>query len=359
MLNYSASRIDSLSAHRVGNKTLGEPLHLSKAKLELTDEKLDELLLKYFLSHFTIPEFYGFTFSNGDFKMNPLYKYIREVFEQGSSLHLQSIQIAQHLYENALHPNIKPGDLYVARFSVVAGKGLLNAIDDISEGEEIDAIGIFKSETKDFFLKLKEGGEGYEMAYDDGINIEKLDKGCLIFNTAANEGYKVLILDKSSKGNDAQYWKNNFLNLKPLADDYHHTANFLGLTKNFVSNRLSEEFEVTPADQASYLNRSMDYFKKNTEFDEEEFAGQVFNDSAVIESFKNFKTGFMDEKGLEMEGQFSISDAAIKKQSRNFKSILKLDKNFHIYIHGDKELIERGTDANGRKFYKIYFEKEE
>jgi hypothetical protein len=49
---------------------------------------------------------------------------------------------------------------------------------------------------------------------------------------------------------------------------------------------------------------------------------------------------------------------AVKKQERIFKSVLKLDKNFHIYIHGDRELIEQGMDADGRKFYKIYFEEE-
>ena len=48
----------------------------------------------------------------------------------------------------------------------------------------------------------------------------------------------------------------------------------------------------------------------------------------------------------------------MKKQSRAFKSVLKLDKNFHIYIHGDRELIEQGGDKDGRKFYKIYYEDE-
>ena len=41
-----------------------------------------------------------------------------------------------------------------------------------------------------------------------------------------------------------------------------------------------------------------------------------------------------------------------------FKGVLKLDKNFHIYIHGNRELIEQGIDKDGRKFYKIYFERE-
>ena len=47
----------------------------------------------------------------------------------------------------------------------------------------------------------------------------------------------------------------------------------------------------------------------------------------------------------------------VKKQARAFKSVIKLDKNFHIYIHGDRDLIEQGEDERG-KFYKVYYNKE-
>ena len=41
-------------------------------------------------------------------------------------------------------------------------------------------------------------------------------------------------------------------------------------------------------------------------------------------------------------------------------SVLKLDKNFHIYIHGDKKLIEKGfDDGKAMSFYKVYFKEEE
>ena len=60
-----------------------------------------------------------------------------------------------------------------------------------------------------------------------------------------------------------------------------------------------------------------------------------------------------------MKDEFDISNQAVKKQSKFFKSILKLDKNFHVYIHGNKDMIERGVESDGRKFYKIYFEKED
>ncbi len=59
-----------------------------------------------------------------------------------------------------------------------------------------------------------------------------------------------------------------------------------------------------------------------------------------------------------IKDSFEISVQAVKKQTRIFKSVLKLDKNFHIYIHGNNELIEHGIEKDGRKFYKIYFENE-
>jgi hypothetical protein len=55
---------------------------------------------------------------------------------------------------------------------------------------------------------------------------------------------------------------------------------------------------------------------------------------------------------------FEISTQAVKKQARIFKSVLKLDKNFHIYIHGNRDMIEQGVEKDGRKYYKIYFENE-
>ncbi|MCL4639824.1 MAG: nucleoid-associated protein, partial [Olivibacter sp.] len=56
---------------------------------------------------------------------------------------------------------------------------------------------------------------------------------------------------------------------------------------------------------------------------------------------------------------FEISGQAVKKESKIFKSILKLDKNFHVYIHGKREYIEKGFDEErGKHFYKLYFDQE-
>jgi hypothetical protein len=56
---------------------------------------------------------------------------------------------------------------------------------------------------------------------------------------------------------------------------------------------------------------------------------------------------------------FDISTQAVKKQNSNFKTVLKLDKNFHVYIHGDRKLIEEGFDnEKGMKYYTLYFKEE-
>ncbi len=69
---------------------------------------------------------------------------------------------------------------------------------------------------------------------------------------------------------------------------------------------------------------------------------------------------YENEFDTEITDSFEISNAAVKKQARVFKSILKLDKNFHIYIHGSKEMIERGFDEEKNlNYYKVYFKEEQ
>jgi hypothetical protein len=69
----------------------------------------------------------------------------------------------------------------------------------------------------------------------------------------------------------------------------------------------------------------------------DEFANEVLGDEHVIESFNNFKTDYEQDMQINIAEEFPISEAAVKKTQRHFKSIIKLDKNFHIYIHGDRQ----------------------
>jgi len=348
MLDFTNCNIIDVIAHQVGNQTNDEELILSASLLNTEDARLRELLIKYFLYPFKdAEEFYSFTFSDGDFTLNPLYQYAINIFSEKKSFKTKSESIAKHLYEIALHPQIKSGDLFVVTFENIS-----------IDGELVNALGFFKSENRQEFLQLNKTSKEFSLRYDDGINIDKLDKGCLIFNTEKESGYRICIVDKSSKSNDARYWVDFFLNVKRLKTNFLQTNQFLGITKQFVTQQLDEDFEVSKADKIDFLNRSVDYFKKHETFDKQEFESEVFADSNVIESFRKFDQTYRQENEVELSDNFEISVQAVKKQARVFKNVLKLDKNFHIYIHGNRELIEQGIDENGRKYYKIYYENE-
>ena len=348
MPDYNDCIIKKISLHQVGNKTNGEVLHISKTPIDNTDDKLQALLKQFFLHPFANPEFYAFTFTNEDVSLNPVYTFASDVFESSRKFHGASVNIAKHLYELSLHPQIKAGDLFVAHITNVK----------LEDEDDIEVLGIFKSENRQDFIKTKNEDGDYSIDYEDGINIEKLDKGCLIFNTDQENGFKVCVFDRANRSAEAQFWKDDFLMLKPLSDAYHQTKNFLDIAKNYVSKQFAEEFEITKTDQIDLLNKSVEYFKSNESFDKKKFEKEVFQDANVIKSFRNYDETYREEHNLDIEDSFEISSHAVKKQSRIFKSVLKLDKNFHIYIHGDKELIEQGVDKDGRKFYKIYYTEE-
>lgn len=347
MIDSSAATLDIVSVHRVGNKNNDEDIHLSKHPLDNNSKETEALLKKYFLQAFQTPEYFHFSFSNGDHTLNPLFRFASEVFDGTGNFHTNSVHIAKHLYETSNHPMIKAGDLFVAFISGMR-----------ADHEEVEAIGIFKSENKHSFLKLKQDQQQFEINVEEGIQADKPDKGCLIFNTGKDSGYKVCIIDKTNRSEEAQFWKDQFLMLKAGNDDFHQTRDFLNIAKQYVTSQLKEDFEVNKSEQIDLLNRSMDYFKSRDNFSKDEFEEEVFQDPQVIESFRRFDQSYRDEHDLQLKDEFDISLPAVKKQAKVFKSILKLDRNFHIYIHGNKELIEHGVEKDGRKFYKIYYEKE-
>jgi len=346
--SFEAS-MEQLSVHRVGNKLLDEFYVLSDDPIGITDELLNKLLMQYFLTPFEkVNEVYHFMHSS-ELSLNELFHFAGEVFNNPSRFHEVSQQITKFLFDSTNHPKIKSGELYVALFKNVQ-----------LEGELLDAIGIFKSETKETYLKVYPDKGGFNLEYEEnGININKLDKGCLIFNSDKEEGYKVLVIDQTNKSNEAVYWKDDFLKLKIRNDSFNQTSNTLSIYKNFVTQKIDDEFELTKADKIDLLNKSMKYFKEKETFDMDEFAGEVLGNPQAIESFKTYKQQYEQDYETEIASTFDISDAAVKKQGRVYKSVLKLDRNFHIYIHGDKELIEKGFDDDkAMNYYKVYFKEE-
>lgn len=344
MLYKEYIAIKSITVHNVGNKLNQENIQFSK-KLLTINEEMNNILIGHFLYHFKSNEYFNF-YHEIDLNMNEVFVCVNKIFENKDSLQEQSINLAKHLYEQSSHPKIKGGEFYTVYFK-----------DCIIDGETVDAVGLFKSENKDTFLKIYPSIDGFEIESEQGININKLDKGCLIFNTEKEKGYVVAVVDNTNKGNDAQYWIDDFLHVRPRKDEYYNTQNVLSLCKNFVKKELPQHFEVSKPDQVEMLNKSVKFFKDNENFNMTEFANEVICNPDIIQSFNQFKSSFQQDYDVEIADNFAISESAVKKQARSLKSIIKLDKNFHIYIHGGRELIEQGEDKKG-KFYKVYYMEE-
>lgn len=351
MFFHQDANFEHLSIHRVGNKAQDEYFVLSEEPIDLHyDEMLPGLLMQYFMKPFAkAKEVYRFYHPNEDLQLNVLHHFSKTYFEGKIDFHEFSKQVTKHLYEVSAHPNIKAGEVYVVALKNVQ-----------MEGEECDAIGIFKSENKETYLKVFPDVGGFAVDYEqEAININKLDKGVVIVNMECDEGYKVLVTDQTN-GTEAVYWKDDFLQLKVRNDNFQQTGNFLKVCKNFVNDKMDEVFDLETTDKMDLLNRSMEYFKKNEEFVEEEFVGEVFANAEAISLFGEYKTQIQEEMDMPIESSFSIANNAVKQMAASYKTVLKLDKNFHIYIHGKRDYIERGYDEDrGLNYYKVFFENEQ
>jgi hypothetical protein len=337
--------IEHISVHRVGNKANEEGMVLSAEPLKL-EWQLTEALQLYFKAPLKSELFYNLHHES-DLELNEVYSFVKEIFANPESNHEQSVKLAKHLFEASTHPNIKGGEFYVVYFKHC----LLNE-------ELVDAVGLFKSENKDTFLKVNPSGDGFIVKTDQGANVDKLDKGCIIFDRDAADGYLVSVVDNTNKQLEARYWIDDFLHLRQCEDAYFQTQSVMAMAKSFITKELPQQFEVEKADQADLLNKSIKFFKEQDSFNMDEFEAEVIVQPEVISQFQQYRHDYQHDHQVNIEDEFDISDKAVKKQQRVFKSVIKLDKNFHIYVHGDRSLIERGEDADGRKFYKIYYEEE-
>ncbi|TAD84907.1 MAG: nucleoid-associated protein [Bacteroidetes bacterium] len=347
MTNLNSIELTHAIVHRIGNPSRGEALKLSAAPLTLNDALVRSMMLKYFLQGINPGEQYAFTHLS-NVALNEVYHYALQIFDEPQLLTAVSQQLAQFLYSKSTHVRVKEGELYVALLhNVPLDQGFFTAL------------GIFKSETKDSFLKVLEHGQNLEVVHEEGAATHKLDKGCLIFNTNRAEGLVACVVDNTNKQQDAQYWVNSFLQVQPIANNYLLTQATLDCTKQFVQQAYPNQFNVTRADQIELMERSLDYFKTNDSFDANQFATEVLHHDAVITAYNGFKDKYANAHGAVFENSFDIENTAVAKQAKTYKSIIKLDKNFHVYIHGRRDLIERGYDeATGKQYYKLYFDEE-
>lgn len=343
MIYSENNSLQSVCLHIVGNKSLDEGIQLSESPMEI-DPSLLPILTRYFISSFKSDERYSLYHHSG-LEFNFVYQMVSTIFDNPSSLYDASVSIAKQLYDNSEHNMIKEGELCVAYFKEVE-----------VDGKNANAVGIFKSETKDTYLRVVSHNGNNGLEKDSGINVNKLDKGCLIFNLDKDEGYVLAIIDGINR-TEAKYWVEDFLQARPKVDEYYHTRTFLSATKGFIIKSMPKD--VTKGEKAELMDKTLRYFQENETFDMGDFSSKVMGDEQLSSDFGAYMGSFWEKNDREMPKQFTISESAVKKSSRSMKSIIKLDKNFHIYVHGGEGLIKKGYDPEtGMAFYQLFFKEE-
>ncbi|GJQ04175.1 nucleoid-associated protein [Capnocytophaga canimorsus] len=350
MLNLYNTHIDSLSIHRIGNQSKGEPLFISEQPYALNDEIIG-LLKEYFFKPFREKEENYFRFSHGaDVEFNELYQLITSIFENENSIHQVSKKIAQHLYNQSNHPHIKSGELYVT---------LLHDI--FLDNQKVSAVGIFKSEMKHNFLQFEEQQNQLEIIIQEGVNIHKLDKGCIIFNVNKEEGYKVLSVD--SNRYDTKYWLENFLGVDALIDENFFTKKYLKFSQDFAKE------VILPAEdkkeEVMFMNRAINYFAKNDEFEETAFMNEVIDNPDLIPEFRNYKVEKGPKYKIEDVSSFPIANKAVSDVRKKIKNVIDLDTNIQIRLdfinpESAEKFVEKGWDQEKQMYYYlVYFNKEQ
>ena len=345
MIDFSKAQLMQFAIHFVGNKSLGEELTLSNNAIKFKDDFIKETVLRYFLSPFKTDIYYQFK-GKTDVSLNSVANVCEDLFSSTENFIEQSKLLATHLFNQSIHPKIKGGEIHVCYFK-----------DTVVDGELCDAVGFFKTENKETYLKVYQHIDEFDLECDQGININKLDKGCIVFNTDKKNGYKISIIDNNNKNADcALYWEDDFINSTLKTNGYYYTKNFIDTSRSFCEEILTEENNVKKEDQMMMLNKSTSYFKEKDKFNLKDFENEVLVQPEIIEAFSDYRKDFNKRLDLTAIDEFDVSNTAVKKNQKYMRSVVKLDKNFHIYIHSKHENVERGFDnEKGLKYYKLFY----
>lgn len=349
MINLFNTQIEKLSIHKVGNKSRNEGVFISKEPYNLSVDVIP-LIKEFFFKPFREKEenYYNF-YDEVDLDYNAVFDISSKIFANPDEIQEHSEDIVRHLYEQSNHPHIKSGEVYVAYLKNI-----------YIDNDVVDAIGIFKSEIKSDFIQFEKQESNLEMIIQQGINLSKLDKGCLILNTNKKEGYKVLSVDSNKY--DSRYWLEHFLSVLEFEDENFITKKYAKFLQNFAKDVILSNEDKK--EEIMFMNRSMDFLTKNDDFEEADFLSAVLEDDELIPQFKNYKIDKGAKYSIEDVSNFPISNTAVTDAKKSIKNVINLDTNIQIKMdfqnpESAEAYLEKGWDEEKQMYYYlVYFNKE-
>lgn len=361
-IRFTSASVTRLVLAKIGNPQRDEPLQTSKQVFQV-DESDRAALTALFLKPFKNLAGYRFH-HHSSLEQHEMNSCARAIFTDAEALLEKGREIASRLYSKSNHPNIKSGDLCIAMVEEVE-----------VNGEPTSAICILKSETVVPFLSISTRDGDLRLSTEQGINPEKIDKGCLILDHHPNKGFHVLMFDRS--GADSRFWVRDFLGVVPVTDPAFLTKKVADMAVEFVKNeekskreaRKTEaadpvEDDTPPWEPHTAARDAISYFEEKEHFSLQEFEEKVLRDPETVARFKEHRARIEEEQGQRFEDSFEIEKKELKKVKKKVAAVLKLDTGVEIHLKPDlsgepASVLERGFDPDkGRKYIKVYFENE-
>lgn len=279
-----------------------------------------------------------------DLDSNNVYRFVRNIFSNKECFVSQSNNLARHLYDQSIHPNIINGEFYVIYIE-----------DCYVNGQNADALLLLKTEIKDSFLTVTyENGE-YSIKPQFGLSTKHIDKGCLIFNIEKDNGYLLSIVENSSTRQDGRYWTQNFLYAKEIISDFQHTEN----VANFCAALVQKVIEINPKralDLAKASRSITQRLQKNgSEINTTDLISSLALDEDTTSVLSQFRHDY-EEKVGKIPDKFVCNQSALKRKTITKSNILRVGSGFEVKILDPSAEIDQGyDDEKGKSFLKLYF----
>jgi hypothetical protein len=351
-IRFTSAAATRLVLAKVGHPQRDEPLQTSKQVFpvaEADQAALTALFLKPFKS------LSGYRFHHhSSLDQHELNSCAKAIFTSPDGLLEKGCDIAKRLYTKSNHPNIKSGDLCIS------------FVNDIEvDGELTQGLCILKSESVVPFLSISTKDGDLQLHTEEGINPEKIDKGCLILNHHPHKGYHVLTFDRS--GSDSRFWVRDFLGVVPVTDSPFLTHKFTDMAVAFatqeekVKKEKGANDDTPPWETCTAAKEALAYFEEKEQFSLQEFEEQVLRTPEAVAKFAEHRSKVEEEQGQRFEDSFEISKKDVSKAKKRIGTVVKLDTGVEIHVKPSfvsqpEPVLERGFDeAKGMKFIKVFF----
>lgn len=344
-LRLNTSTATRVVLAKIGNPQREEPLQTSREIFDIAEAD-QETLTALFLKPFKNLIAHRFT-HHASLDQHEIRNCAKAIFADESQLLPKGIEIAQRLYAKSNHPNIKAGDLCIAVLKEVH-----------IEGELVNGLCILKSDSVVPFLSIKTKNGDLQLSTEQGINPEKIDKGCLILDHWASKGYYILTFDRS--GGDARFWLREFLGVEAVPDAAFLTNTYAKMAVSFLEQQKPTE-DAPPWDTCTAARDALEFFEERDQFDLQEFEREVLKTPEAVAKFEEHRNRIEEEQGQPLETSFEISKKDVSKAKKRISAVLKLDTGVEIHVKSTLSIehdpvLERGYDERkGMKYVKVFY----